>query len=442
MLDALEMPRSTEAEQAVLGAILLDNSLLDAAAAKIRPEYFFADSHRRIFSAMLALRADGREIDPISLVERLKAAGDTDITTAYIASLFDGIPRFTNIDNYTHIVREKALLRHLMKWGNWLTVSAAEGGLSPAEIVQRAVSGLSDLSPTGDGLVHGSEAVDAMLARLEAEWAGISRRLETGFLDLDAAILGLEPGELIYIAGLRKTGKTTLALNMLVNQARKDPSRVFLMVSLEMGLPTLQMKLASLVSKIPLRMIRLGCLSTEDKEKFYAAADWIRTLNIECVQPDAVDVNTVGARIAQVKRKYGRLDACYLDYLQLLAPTGRKSMTEQVGEQSQGLKRLAVMHDVPLIALAGMNRDSERENRKPRLSDMLYGGERDADIVMMLHHPEPTDPMRICYIEKSRLEGDSVVNLGFRGDISWFFDLTRQEKERIESDREFNDFNF
>jgi replicative DNA helicase len=431
-----QLAADADAERAVLGAVMLACEDAGGMVAEVEaaggPRLFAHDTQRAVWEAFLAVHGRGLQINPLTVQAELQRAGKLDLVggMAGVAALIDGVPRYSDVGPYVALLSNAAKLRQAAHLGNWLLNAALDGERFGEELLLDARARLDAL--TGDGadagLLSSGEVFDATLAYLEGVWAGDIRRVLTGFPDLDRLIVGLEPGDLILLAGLRGSGKSALALNVAYHVLRGDGGgRVALLATLEMSTRMLAQRALAAFSRVPLGLIRSGFLRPEEREAVREAAQVLRRMPLEFVEPERdFGLDALWQKAVRTRRRHSRLDFVVVDYLQLLHAERGQSKAERVSSLSAGLKRLALSLGVPLLCLAGMNRDAEREGREPRLSDLDYGGEKDADHVWMLHDPHDRDmpQRRQLFVRKNRNGEEGTVELGFSGKRVMFFSTT------------------
>jgi len=388
------LPNNLDAERSVLGAVLLDNNALNAAIENLKPEDFFLDQHRRVFTQMIALGEAQQAIDLITLTEELHRRGDLEAAggAPYLASLADGMPRVSNVEHYARIVKEKAILRNLIHTTHNIQQRAFEGEDGADAILDNAESSIFQLAEdrVRAGLIPIKEIVDSSRERLEKifrEGKSISG-ISTGYGELDKLTSGFQPSELLILAARPSQGKTALALNLAENIAIRagHPVAIF---SLEMSKESLLQRLVASVAQIDAHKFRTGHLSREDWRlmteglaQIYAAPMWIDDAG-------SISVLEIGAKARRLKRDKG-LSLLIVDYLQLITARGRfGNRQEEVASISRGLKGLAKELQIPVLVLSQLTRAPERDERGPQLSDLRESGaiEQDADVVMFIYRP-------------------------------------------------------
>src|SRR5690242_9195681 len=388
------LPNNLDAERSVLGAILLDNNALNAAIENLRPEDFFLDQHRRVFTQMISLGEAQQAIDLITLTEELHRRGDLEAAggAPYLASLADGMPKVSNVEHYARIVKEKALLRNLIHTTHNIQERAFEGEDGADAILDNAESSIFQIAEDRirAGLIPVKDIVRDNFERLEKifrEGKSITG-IPTGYVELDKLTSGLQSSELLILAARPSQGKTALALNLAENIAIRggQPVAVF---SLEMSKESLLQRLVASVAQIDAHKFRTGHLSREDWRRMTEALGTISSAPLWVDDSGSSSVLEIGAKARRLKRDKG-LSLLIVDYLQLINARGRfNSRQEEVASISRGLKGLAKELQIPVLVLSQLTRAPEREERGPQLSDLRESGaiEQDADVVMFIYRP-------------------------------------------------------
>ncbi|MEP7343426.1 MAG: replicative DNA helicase, partial [Acidobacteriota bacterium] len=447
------LPSSTEAERLILGVILLDNITINQAVEHLKPEDFFLPSHRRIFDKMVKLYEQGRAIDPLTLQEELRRAGELDQIggPAYIASLFDGVPRFSNIENYTKLVKGKSMLRRLISASNQVMQMAFDEEDEPEEILDRAERLILSIAEDRikQGFIHIGEVAEKQLHAIE-EIAGrgqLVTGIATGFTDLDYMTSGMQRGDLVIVAARPSMGKTAFALNIAQNAAlgqdssgrvHEDREKAVVGVfSLEMSKEQLVQRMLCSQAQVDAHRLRSGMLGKDDWRKLALAVGELSAAEIYLDDTPGITTLEVRAKSRRLKNEQKRLDLLIIDYLQLMSGKGRtESRQQEVSQISRELKILAKELNVPLIALSQLSRAPETRtgNHKPQLSDLRESGsiEQDADIVMFIYREEvykpETEKQNIAeiIIGKQRNGPIGSVELVFRKALTRFHDMSRE----------------
>jgi len=433
------LPRNVEAEQSILGAILLDNAVCNQAIELLRRDDFFLDSHRRIFEKMIALTERMMPIDLITLGDELRRAGEFEQIggATYIGSLIDGVPRTDTIEPYAKLVKAKSMLRKLITASNQIIALAFEEEDEAEMIVDKAEQMIFQIAEdrarqgfqyVGDVAHQRLEQIEQMAGRPE-----MITGVPTGFTDFDRMTSGLQRQELIVIAARPSMGKTALALNMA--QYASKNANVVGIFSLEMSAPQLVSRLLCSEARVDAHRLRTGYLN---REEWARLADGLRRLCETKVYIDdtpGVGVLEMRAKSRRLKAEHG-LDLLIIDYLQLMAGRGRiESRQQEVSQISRDLKILAKELDVPVIALSQLSRAPEqRSEHKPQLSDLRESGaiEQDSDVVCFIYREElynPTDENQgkaELIVGKQRNGPTGTIELAFLKEFTRFENMWRE----------------
>jgi replicative DNA helicase len=393
------LPHNLEAERCVLGAILLDNHTLNTALEKLKPEDFFLDQHRRVIQQMIALGEAQQAIDLVTLTEHLHRRGELEAAggAAYLAQLVDGVPRVTNVEHYARIVKEKAVLRHLIHATHAIQQQALEAEEDADAILDRAESSIFQLAEerVRAGFVGVKELVKENFERLERIFTEGKRitGLSTGYQQLDNLTSGFQPSELLILAARPSMGKTSLALNIAENVALRSGGPVAIF-SLEMAKESLLLRLLASHARVNAHKFRTGHLGHDDWKKMTEALSRLADAPLWIDDSGSSTVMEMGAKARRLKRDKG-LSLVIVDYLQLVASRGRfANRNEEVTSMTRGLKGLAKELKVPVLVLSQLTRAPEREERRPQLADLRESGaiEQDADVVLFIHRPNVYKP--------------------------------------------------
>jgi replicative DNA helicase len=377
----LTPPHSIEAEQAVLGGLLLDTQAWDQVGDSVTAEDFYRPDHRLIFDSISELVAESKAIDVVTVSERLERLGKlADVGgLAYLSTLVRDTPTAANSRAYAQIVRERSLMRSLISAGNAIVSSVySDEGLSARELVNQAEARVFEIAERGAGRTEGARSVRSMLPALIDqidEWHSNPDSLRgtpSGFTDFDRMTGGLRGGDLVIVAGRPGMGKTTLAINIGENVALDQKVRgTVLIFSMEMPTEQLMTRMLSSVGCVPLHDIRSGRISDQDWARISSATSQLQEARLYIDDQPALTPTDLRARARRVKREHG-LHLVIVDYLQLMQVSGTKeNRATEISEISRGLKALAKELDVPVIALSQLNRSVEqREGKKPVMSDL------------------------------------------------------------------------
>jgi len=393
-------PQNLEAEQCVLGAILLDNEAINHALEILVPEDFYRDSHREIYRAMIELTDQPSPVDAITLKDWLRKNGKLESVggPAYIAELASIVPTASNITYYARLVREKAILRSLASVSTEIASGAYEGPPNVDEFLDEAEHRIFEIAerrirPSFHSMKEITPKSIALIERLY-ERKELVTGVPTGFIDLDRITAGLQPSDLIILAARPSMGKTALALNIAAHAAiYADPPVGVAFFSLEMSKEQLSLRMLCADARVDSAKVRTGYLKHDDFPKLIGAADRMSQANI--LIDDSSDITPIQlkAKCRRLKRDRGaNLGLIIVDYLQLMrASRPGESREKEISEISRSLKALAKELNVPVIALSQLNRQVEtRPDRRPLLADLRESGaiEQDADVIGFIYRDE------------------------------------------------------
>jgi len=439
-LEGVRLPYSLEAEQSVLGAILIDPLGIQKALDFLKPQYFYLPQHQEIFSMMVRMFTESAAIDIVTLLDELKKSGAYDEAggRAYLLQLAQFVPSAANIAAYAQIVENKYFLRSLINASKEIIEAASEEGDEVRTIIDCAEQKIYDIrqDKSTEGLLHIKDIIMETYDRLRkisgedrAKYLG----LPTGFSQLDSAISGLNRSDLIMLAARPAMGKSAFALNIALNIAKRGSVVAFF--SLEMTREQNVSRMLSSEALVDSRSIRTGELSPDDWVRLAQAADTLSKCQIFFDDASGITVPEIKARCRRIKD----LGLVVVDYLQLMS-SGRRidNRVQEVSEITRGLKIMAKDLNVPVLTVSQLSRSPEtRAGHIPLLSDLRESGsiEQDADIVMFLYRDDYYDPSEetrnqaICKVAKNRH--------GATGDIALHWDgvhtkFTSQERYREE----------
>jgi replicative DNA helicase len=440
-LDALKLPpHSIEAEQSVLGGLLLDNDAADRIGDVVSAEDFYADAHRVIFGAATRLIADGRPADVVTVSEALDSAQKLDYVggLAYLGALVQNVPTAANIRHYATIVRERSILRQLASTAGEIADAAFHPlGRSAREVLDIAEAKVLHIAEQGSRGQQAYTEISKLLSAVVEKIEDLYNRddpsdvtgVATGYNDLDRQTAGLQPGDLVIVAGRPSMGKTSFALNIGEHVALhlKLPVAVF---SMEMGATQLAMRMIGSVGRLPAQHLRTGRLQPDDWEKLSAALGRLNEAPILIDETPALTAIEVRSRARRMMKQYGKLGLVIVDYLQLMqaSSTGENRATE-ISEISRAMKALAKELRVPVMALSQLNRSLEqRPNKRPVMSDLRESGaiEQDADVILFIYRDEVYNPdtqdkgVAEIIIGKQRNGPIGTVRLTFLGEYTRF----------------------
>lgn len=389
-----QVPSSREAENYVLGSVLIENRFGAELVSRLDDNDFYYQPNKNIMSAIIDLDKENKEIDISTVVEQLKKKDRLEATGGleYLLELMDAIPYVVNIEAYIEIIKEKSVERELLKTLQEISNNVLDNKLPFNELIsdaERKIINVINKRKTVD-LIRIDTATDKVLSIIEAnknkDTEGLTG-LDTGYKALNRLTYGFQNGELIILAARPGIGKSALALNLATNACENADAHVAFF-SLEMGIDQLLMRIYSSHSGLTLNKIRSGKLNEMEMASLYAAKTKIDRFNIYLDEAGATDIDEV-VTVCRKLRRDNKLDFVIIDYLQLLTTT-RKSTNrvDEVSKISRQLKMMARELQIPVLALSQLSREIERrEDKRPLLSDLRESGsiEQDADIVMFLH---------------------------------------------------------
>jgi replicative DNA helicase len=392
------LPHSAEAERAILGAIVLDNALVNQAIELLRPDDFYVRAHQHLFRAMISMSERGAEINPILLGEELRRDGALEQVggIAFISELTYGLPHFTNLAHYAKVVKDKSMLRQLVRVANKITSEALEEEDEATLILDHAEQMIFALADerTRQGFAHVKPVADGILEKVQ-ELGGrgsVLTGLTTGFAELDKLTSGLQPSDLIIVAARPSMGKTSLCLTLAQNAAIQA-NAVVGVFSLEMSKESLVMRMLCSEGHVDAHRFRSGFLSRDEWARLAGALGTLSETKIFIDDTPGISVLEMRAKARRLAAEQKRLDLIIVDYLQLMSGSSRRSESRQqeVSQISRELKGLAKELNVPLVALSQLSRAPEaRTDHRPQLSDLRESGaiEQDADVVAFIYREE------------------------------------------------------
>jgi replicative DNA helicase len=389
-------PQNTEAEEALISAILIDNSVLDDVLEILSPDDFYKSAHQKIFSVIIELYKIDEPVDLVTLSNKLRDKGDLEKIggATYLTKLIDSVPMAVNAKHYAGIIHEKFLIRRLIEKGNEIVNCCLANGGNVDEIIDFAERSIFEISQNKSKAAfrHARATLGQnmdMIAVLN-ESKGLPTGIPTGFTDLDNLTSGFQNSELIILAARPSIGKTTVALNMASHVAIREhiPIAIF---SLEMSMEQLTLRMVCSESRIGLSQIRYRFLTKEDWEIIHRAAARLSDAPIFIDDSPDLSVMEIRSKVRRLKSQHG-IHFVIIDYLQLMRVRSTAERRDiAIAEISRGLKILAKELEIPIMALSQLNRMPEqRKDKRPILSDLRESGaiEQDADIVAFLHRDE------------------------------------------------------
>ncbi len=442
-------PQNLEAESSVLGGILLDNEAINLVLELLQPEDFYRESHRKIFRAMIDITDRGEPVDLITLSEFLKGRNDLEAVggAAYLASLADFVPTAANISHYARIVREKAILRSLISTATEIATRGYEEQGSVDEFLDSAEKVIFDISEkkikasfvaVGDMITDTLKTIDKLYQRKEMI-TGVS----TGYEDLDKLTAGLQPSDLIIVAGRPGMGKTAFALNLATNAALAGTGAAIF--SLEMAKEQLVLRMLCSEARVNSSKVRSGYLGERDFPQLAKAAARLHEAPIYIDDTPAISVLELRAKARRLVRdRSKKVGLIVVDYLQLMRGMGTASNREQeISEISRSLKALAKELRIPVIALSQLNRRVEyRGDRRPQMSDLRESGaiEQDADVILFIYREEVYNKnsddkgKAEVIVAKQRNGPTDTVTLTFIGEYTRFENYTERDDYGFEEE--------
>ena len=440
-LDVIKLPpHSVEAEQSVLGGLLLDNSAWERIADHISELDFYRYDHRLIYRHINKLIEAAKPADVITVAESLDRSAELADAGGipYIGALAKNTPSAANIRRYAEIVRERSVMRKLVEVGTAIADSAySPAGRDARQLLDEAESKVFEIAEQGargqQGFVELQPLLTQVIERIDELYHQDNPSdvtgTPTGFTDLDHMTSGLQPGDLVIIAGRPSMGKTALALNIAehVGVETRLPVGVF---SMEMGGTQLALRMLGSVGKLDQHRLRTGRLRDEDWPRLTHAVGKLNDAPIHVDETPALNALELRARARRLHRQYGKLGLIVVDYLQLMSASGTgENRATEISEISRSLKALAKELSVPLIALSQLNRSLEqRPNKRPVMSDLRESGaiEQDADLILFIYRDEVYNPdtqekgIAEIIIGKQRNGPIGTIRLTFLGEYTRF----------------------
>ena len=438
-----QMPQSLEAEQAVLGAMLIDSRCINDVIGMLQPDDFYLQQNREIYETIYSMFHYSEVIDPVTVLDKMKERGVfTENSTAYLMQLMEITPTAANVKQYVQIVRDKALLRSISEAATDINESVYEGTGTARDILESAEKRIFALRKgnSGDSLEHIGTVLLKVFDRLTelAESGNAFPGLPTGLIDLDRKINGLNKSDLVLIAARPGMGKTSIALNITLNTAKKS-GKTIAFFSLEMSREQLGMRLMANESFVDNQKLVTGQLSEEEWGKIGLASSALSQTDIRVDDNPTITVAEINAKC----RRLDNLGLVVIDYLQLMTSSGGKSTAGEnrqqiVSDISRALKIMAKELNVPVICLSQLSRANEsRQDKRPMLSDLRESGaiEQDADVVMFLyrddyyHENSPEKNVAECIVAKNRHGETGTVKLQWLPQFTTFANREWQHDE-------------
>jgi len=437
-------PHSLEAEQSVIGGLMLDNRAWDEIADIINEQDFYRHDHALILRSINALAANEQPYDVVTVSEWLGARGELDSIggLAYLSILANDTPTAVNIKAYANIVREYSMLRSLIQVGNEISASAYNADGRPSkELVDEAERKVFLIAEQGAGNRQGFEAINELLGRAVKRVEEMYRSdtaltgLATGFSSFDDKTSGLQKSDLIIIAGRPSMGKTSFAMNLAENAALHNENSVAVF-SMEMPGEQLALRMMSSLGRIDSHSLRTGKLDDHDWPRLISSVNMLSKAKLFIDDSAALTPTELRARTRRLKREHG-LDLVIVDYLQLMQVGGSsENRATEISEISRSLKALAKELQVPIVALSQLNRSVEqRPDKRPVMSDLRESGsiEQDADVILFIYRDEVYNPESAdkgtaeIIIRKQRNGPIGTVRLSFLGQYTRFENLAHDD---------------
>jgi replicative DNA helicase len=395
-------PHSIEAEQSVLGGLLLDNGAWDRAGDLLSDSDFYRYEHRHIYGAIGALVSATKPADVITVFEQLQSLGKAEECggLAYLNALAQSVPSAANLRRYAEIVRERAILRKLIAASDEIATRAFNPqGQAVSQILDEAEGKIFKIGEEGSRTRQGFQSMDQLVMQLIDRVTELAENgaeevtgVRTGFYDLDRMTAGLQPGDLIVLAARPSMGKTAFALNIAEHVAVAEglPAVVF---SMEMGASQLALRMVGSLGRIDQQHLRTGALKDDEWGRLTEAVDKLSKASVFIDETPALNSAELRARARRQARQCGKLGLIVVDYLQLMSGSSSsdENRATEIGEISRGLKALAKELQCPVIALSQLNRSVEsRNDKRPMMSDLRESGaiEQDADVIMFIYRDE------------------------------------------------------
>jgi replicative DNA helicase len=435
-------PQNVNAEQSVLGSLLIDKEAISKVSDFLKPESFYKEAHALIYEAILQLFQKNDPIDLVTVsaqlegMKKLEAVGGR----LYISDLINAVPTSANVEYYGHLVEDKAILRHLISAGSQMVTNAFDEEREIDQILESTEKSIFEITQRKirQGFVPLKEILDQVMDQFEANYdqANGTTGIPTGFVDLDTMTGGMQPSDLVILAARPSMGKTALALNLAQNMAFKGkvPTAVF---SLEMSKESLVMRMLCSEAEIDSARLRSKNLQDHEWKKLARALGRLAETPIFIDDTPAINSIELRAKARRMKMEHN-IGLIVIDFLQLMSGSGKRGFenrTQEVSEITRAIKSIARELKVPVICLSQLSRAVEqRQSQIPRLSDLRESGEIEqvADLVMFIHREDYYDRsldngnVAELIIAKQRNGPTGSVQLTFRKEITKFVNLERQ----------------
>ena len=439
-------PQSIEAERSVIGALLISSDSWDGVAEVVAAADFYRPEHRAIFRQIALLVDRGEPVDVVTVSDRLLATGELDAAGGhtYLAELAEQTPTASNVRAYANAVRERSVLRQLINAAQDIASAGFNPeGRSSEELVDEAERLIMQISESGQK-AGGPQGMEGLLKgaidRIEELYntGGDITGLTTGFIDLDRMTSGLQPSDLVIVAGRPSMGKTSFAMNLIENAALAS-DRPLMVFSMEMPAEQLVIRMLSSLGRIDQSRVRTGKLEQDDWPKLASATEKLKGTQVFIDDTPALTPTELRSRVRKLVREQGDLGMIMVDYLQLMRVAGsNEGRTAEISEISRSLKAIAKEFKCPVVALSQLNRSLEqRPNKRPVNSDLRESGaiEQDADVIMFIYRDEvynedsPDKGVAEIIIGKQRNGPIGTCRLSFQGQFTRFENLARSDYE-------------
>ena len=439
-------PQSIEAERSVIGALLISSDSWDGVAEVVAAADFYRPEHRDIFRQIALLVDRGEPVDVVTVSDRLLATGELDAAGGhtYLAELAEQTPTASNVRAYAKAVRERSVLRQLINAAQDIASAGFNPeGRSSEELVDEAERLIMQISESGQK-AGGPQGMEGLLKgaidRIEELYntGGDITGLTTGFIDLDRMTSGLQPSDLVIVAGRPSMGKTSFAMNLVENAALAS-DRPLMVFSMEMPAEQLVIRMLSSLGRIDQSRVRTGKLEQDDWPKLASATEKLKGTQVFIDDTPALTPTELRSRVRKLVREQGDLGMIMVDYLQLMRVAGSgEGRTAEISEISRSLKAIAKEFKCPVVALSQLNRSLEqRPNKRPVNSDLRESGaiEQDADVIMFIYRDEvynedsPDKGVAEIIIGKQRNGPIGSCRLSFQGQFTRFENLARGDYE-------------
>lgn len=435
-------PHSLEAEESVIGGVLIDNEAFDRIGGLVTAVDFYVERHARIFAAMSSMSEQGMPMDVVTVAERVRQRGELEKVggVAYLAELSERVPTAANIEHYARIIREKAVLRRLIRASTQIVEEAYQANVDTADFVDQAEQSIFEIAD--DSVGAALERVDTLIAESISKIEMLIKRedavtgVPSGFGDFDKLTAGFQPADLIIVAGRPSMGKTAFCLNIAAAAAQRAETGVAIF-SLEMSKDQLVTRLLCAEAELNLAHVRVGNLKDRDYRNLALAAGSLGSAPIYVDDTAGLSVMELRAKARRLKRDpEARLGLVIVDYLQLMRGGGEDSREQEISAISRALKALAKELNLPVVALSQLNRQAElRHDKRPLMADLRESGalEQDADLIAFIYrdefynHETPDQGIAEIIIGKQRNGPTGTIKLMFDKEYARFRSLSRRD---------------